>query len=120
MSKMNEKEHDYKFEMGQRLREMRENNALGQKELAEAVHVGNKQYQRYEYGTAAISCYQLFILEEKYHFDSHYILTGKKSREVDIDSYVINMGWNDKCSFFERMARYEVRVLKESKRKEKH
>lgn len=29
MSKMNEKEHDYKFEMGQRLREMHENNALG-------------------------------------------------------------------------------------------
>lgn len=25
---MNEKEHDYKFEMGQRLREMHENNAL--------------------------------------------------------------------------------------------
>ena len=48
MSKMNEKEHDYKFEMGQRLREMRENNVLGQKELAEAVHVGYKQYQRYE------------------------------------------------------------------------
>ena len=48
MSKMNEKEHDYKFEMWQRLREMRENNVLGQKELAEAVHVGYKQYQRYE------------------------------------------------------------------------
>lgn len=48
MSRMNEKEHDYKFEMGQRLREMCENNVLGQKELAEAVHVGYKQYQRYE------------------------------------------------------------------------
>ena len=48
MSKMNEKDHDYKFEMWQRLREMRENNVLGQKELAEAVHVGYKQYQRYE------------------------------------------------------------------------
>lgn len=72
----------------------------------------------YEYGTAAISCYQLSILEDKYHFDSHYILTGKKSREVDIDSYVINKGWNDKCSFFERMARYEVRMLKESKKGE--
>lgn len=45
---MNEKEHDYKFEMWQRLREMCENNVLGQKELAEAVHVGYKQYQRYE------------------------------------------------------------------------
>ena len=48
MSKMNEKEHDYKFEMWQRLREMHENNVLGQKELAEAVHVGYKPYQRYE------------------------------------------------------------------------
>ena len=50
---------------------------------------------------------------------AYRILTGKKSREVDIDSYVINMAWNDKCSFFERMARYEVRMLKESRRKEK-
>lgn len=96
--------------MGKRLRKIRKENALSQDDVADALGICTKQYQRYEYGDSAISCEKLSILEEAFHFDVRYIVTGKRE-QIDIDRYVVNMPWKEKRDFFERMARYVLRIL---------
>ena len=49
-------------------------------------------------------------MEEAFHFDVRYIVTGKRE-QIDIDRYVVNMPWKEKRDFFERMARYVLRIL---------
>ena len=90
MSNDNDKDQEYQKNMGKRLRKIRKENALSQDDVADALGICTKQYQRYEYGDSAISCEKLSILEESFHFD---------------------MPWKEKRDFFERMARYVLRIL---------
>ena len=105
-----EKLKEQRKQMGKRLRKIRKENALSQDDVADALGICTKQYQRYEYGDSAISCEKLSILEESFHFDVRYIVTGKRE-QIDIDRYVVNMPWKEKRDFFERMARYVLRIL---------
>ena len=110
MSNDNDKDQEYQKNMGKRLRKIRKENALSQDDVSDALGICTKQYQRYEYGDSAISCEKLSILEEAFHFDVRYIVTGKRE-QIDIDRYVVNMPWKEKRDFFERMARYVLRIL---------
>ena len=110
MSNDNDKDQEYQKNMGKRLRKIRKENALSQDDVAGALGICTKQYQRYEYGDSAISCEKLSILEEAFHFDVRYIVTGKRE-QIDIDRYVVNMPWKEKRDFFDRMARYVLRIL---------
>lgn len=110
MSNDNDKDQEYQKNMGKRLSKIRKENALSQDDVADALGICTKQYQRYEYGDSAISCEKLSILEEAFHFDVRYIVTGKRE-QIDIDRYVVNMPWKEKRDFFERMARYVLRIL---------
>ena len=114
MSNDNDKCQEYQKNMGKRLRKIRKENALSQDDVADALGICTKQYQRYEYGDSAISCEKLSILEESFHFDVRYIVTGKRE-QIDIDRYVVNMPWKEKRDFFERMARYVLRILYNTK-----
>ena len=108
---------EYLKNMGKRLRKIRKENALSQDDVADALGICTKQYQRYEYGDSAISCEKLSILEESFHFDVRYIVTGKRE-QIDIDRYVVNMPWKEKRDFFERMARYVLRILNNTEKGE--
>ena len=70
--------------MGKRLRKIRKENAPSQDDVADALGICTKQYQRYEYGDSVISCEKLSILEESFHFDVRYIVTRKRE-QIDID-----------------------------------
>ena len=93
MSNDNDKCQEYQKNMGKRLRKIR------------------------KYGDSAISCEKLSILEESFHFDVRYIVTGKRE-QIDIDRYVVNMPWKEKRDFFERMARYVLRILNNTEKGE--
>ena len=64
MSNDNDKDQEYQKNMGKRLRKIRKENALSQDDVADALGICTKQYQRYEYGDSAISCEKLSILED--------------------------------------------------------
>lgn len=93
MSNDNDKDQEYQKNMGKRLRKIRKENALSQDDVADALGICTKQYQRYEYGDSAISCEKLSILEEAFHFDVRYIVTGKRE-QIDIDRYVLRILYN--------------------------
>ena len=117
MSNDNDKDQEYQKNMGKRLRKIRKENALSQDDVADALGICTKQYQRYEYGDSAISCEKLSILEESFHFDVRYIVTGKRE-QIDIDRYVVNMPWKENRDFFESMARYVLRILNNTEKGE--
>ena len=129
MSNDNDKDQEYQKNMGKRLRKIRKENALSQDDVADALGICTKQYQsintqwmlnRINYvlvikmESAIIESdkrlSKLSILEESFHFDVRYIVTGKRE-QIDIDRYVVNMPWKEKRDFFERMARYVLRIL---------
>ena len=74
MSNDHDKDQEYQKNMGKRLRKIRKENELSQDDVADALGICTKQYQRYEYGDSAISCEKLSILEESFHFDVRYIV----------------------------------------------
>lgn len=45
------------------------------------------------------------------------LATGKRE-QIDIDRYVVNMPWKEKRDFFERMARYVLRILNNTEKGE--
>lgn len=101
---------NFQREMGQRLKEERESNGITQSEAAEVIDKCVMQYQRYEYGTVALSCDKLYKLEKAFHFDVRYILTGKKDY-FDVDLSFSKMPAEDRNACFIRLALYEGRIL---------
>lgn len=65
----------------QRIRDLREDNDLTQKQVASILHVGQRTYSDYETGTIRIPVDSLIILAKYYNIDMNYIcgLTDIKS-----------------------------------------
>lgn len=76
-----------------RIRELREDNDLKQKEIAEILNIKREQYQLYERGKREIKTYQLKQLADFYRVSTDYILgrtdnpkmnTSKPKNQVNI------------------------------------
>ena len=57
-----------------RLRDLREDNDLTQKELAEKLHIGQNTYSQYENGVRQLPIEILIRLSELYEVSTDYIL----------------------------------------------
>ena len=57
----------------ERIRALREDNDLKQRQIAEMLHVGQKTYSDYELGKTRIPLESMIILEEYYNVDMNYI-----------------------------------------------
>lgn len=77
-------------EMGKRLKETRENKLFTQEDIAGILHIGLKQYQRYEYGDSTLPYDSLIVLEDELNYDIHYIVTGKR-QEIDVRREIDNL-----------------------------
>ena len=64
---------DMKFS-SERLRELREERHLGQKEVAAVLGIRINVYQRYEYGERLIPIDKLMMLADYYQTSTDYIL----------------------------------------------
>ena len=64
-----------------RLREVREDKDLKQKDLAKILNVSQQQYSRYETGLNQMTYEQLIILSEYYNVSIDYILYNTDVRE---------------------------------------
>lgn len=57
----------------ERIRALREDNDLKQRQIAEMLHVGQKTYSDYELGKTRIPLESMIILAEYYNVDMNYI-----------------------------------------------
>ena len=57
-----------------RIRELREDNDLTQKEIAEYLHIKQNTYSQYENGQRQLPIDCLIALAEQYHTSTDYIL----------------------------------------------
>ena len=62
-----------------RLRDLREDADLSQKQVAEILHVQQTVYSRYERGYQTIPVEQLLVLADYYHVSVDYLL-GRTNR----------------------------------------
>ena len=74
----------FRKSIGKRLKAQRIKKGLSQEELAELIHISDRQYRRYEAGTASISFDVGNALVEALDLDFDYFVTGKHS----IDHYL--------------------------------
>ena len=58
----------------ERIRDLREDNDLTQKEIAEVLGIKYNVYQRYELGTSKMPIHHLITLAEYYNTSTDYIL----------------------------------------------
>ena len=65
---------DTVMEMYQRIKDMREDNDLGQKELAKILNVSQSTYSRYETGQLDIPSGTLIALAKLYNVSVDYLL----------------------------------------------
>ena len=56
-----------------RIRELREDNDLSQKKIAELLNIGQKTYSDYEIGKTRIPLESVIILAKYYNVDMNYI-----------------------------------------------
>ncbi len=111
MSNLKSNKQEKNKERGERLRLLRIGQALKQEELAESLHIGPKQYARYEEGSSCLSCEKLEILYDEYGFDIGYIITGEKSNEDMLLTFK-NLSWNEKWDSLNRLNAYSYELAK--------
>lgn len=76
------------IEIGERLRAARENLSLSRSEMAESMGLSDEQYKRIESGVSSITVDKLFLLDEKYHMDISYLISGKIKDKFDLERYI--------------------------------
>lgn len=65
----------------ERLKEIREDKDLTQKEVAEIIHVSQQQYNKYELGINSIPIEKLNKLANYYHTSTDYLLYRTDERK---------------------------------------
>lgn len=68
-----------------RLRELRKNKGVYQKEMALLLDITERQYQRYEKGDIDLPTSKLCIIAEYFNVSTDYLLTGKGDEPVRVD-----------------------------------
>lgn len=70
----------------QRLKDLRDDSDLRQKEIAEFLHIGTRSYSHYEFGTRQIPLELLIRLADYYHTSLDYLVgrTNEKTPYPDI------------------------------------
>lgn len=64
-------------QIGQRIKELRTESGLTQKDLAEMIGVAQNTVSQYENGTASTSLEIIIKLSEVFHTTTDYLLLGK-------------------------------------------
>lgn len=64
-----------------RIKELRENQDLLQRDVAKVLNISQQQYSRYESDISQMSYEQLIILSEFYHVSIDYILYNTDERK---------------------------------------
>lgn len=78
------------IEIGNRLREIRENLNKSQAELAEILDVTDDHYRKLESGTTGLTIEKIRLLYEKLQISPTYLLIGEVQEEFDLDRYLAN------------------------------
>ena len=94
------------IEIGERLRVARENLALSRSEMAESMGLSDEQYKRLESGASSITVDKLFLLDEKYHIDISYLISGKNKGEFDLERYISTCSTGQKNRFLATVLMY--------------
>ena len=92
--------------IGNRLQELRMENAISKKEIATLLDLTVPQYHRYEGGTNMFPYEMLAKIQETYHFDLNYIFTGKRTEPRNLLAQIANMTWHEKCESFAQLMQY--------------
>lgn len=105
---------DANVQVGNRLREARNNMNLDKLEIARTLDVTEEHYRKLEAGSTGLSVDKILILYEKYGIDPTYLITGKSSsaNEFNLDYYVANSSKEQRDLFFERVLAYITRLIK--------
>ena len=93
-------------EIGNRLREIRENLSKSQAELAEILDVSDEHYRKLEGGTAGLTIEKIKVLYEKLHIDPTYLLIGERQEEFDLDKYLANCSKEQRDKLLKRCLDY--------------
>lgn len=94
------------IEIGERLRAARENLSLSRSEMAESMGLSDEQYKRLESGASSITVDKLFLLDEKYHIDISYLISGKNKGEFDLERYISSCSIGQKNHFLATVLMY--------------
>ncbi|MGN0431562.1 MAG: helix-turn-helix domain-containing protein [Lachnospiraceae bacterium] len=93
-------------EIGNRLREIRENLSKSQAELAEILDVSDDHYRKLESGTTSLTIEKVRLLYEKLHVDPTYLLVGRRQEEFDLDKYLANCSKEQRDKLLKRCLDY--------------
>ena len=69
--------------MGERLKALRGNNHLTQKDMADLLDCTSSHYQKIEYGKVNISVSMLNLLAERFGVSTDYLLGRTDNREIN-------------------------------------
>ncbi|NBI67850.1 XRE family transcriptional regulator [Pseudoflavonifractor sp. 60] len=69
--------------MGERLKTLREEEHLTQKDMAELLNCTPSHYQKIEYGKVNISVSMLALLSDHFHVSTDYILGRAENQDIN-------------------------------------
>lgn len=93
-------------EIGNRLREIRENINKSQAELAEILDVTDDHYRKLESGTTGLTIEKIRLLYEKLQISPTYLLIGEVQEEFDLDRYLANCNKEQRDKLLKRCLDY--------------
>lgn len=79
------------IQMGNRLRNIRENNGYSQEKFAETLGVVSEHYRKMENGTYGIIPEKMILLHQEYKVDLNYLVAGDTMPDFDFEKLEIQL-----------------------------
>lgn len=98
-------------DIGNRLREIRQENHFTQEQFAEQLGLSMNFYGQIERGHSSISLEKLKLLYDKFDIDLLYLITGDKSHQVQINKFICDCP-KEKLFDIEQILRYASNLYK--------
>lgn len=104
-------EKELNMQIGERLREIRENLGYTREEFSDILCVAEGHYKRYETGATELPMYKVKILYNKLNIDPTYLIIGEVADGFDLDIFMANSTREQRDDFFRRVLEYMRRIL---------
>ncbi|NLL77382.1 MAG: helix-turn-helix transcriptional regulator [Clostridiales bacterium] len=104
-------EKELNIQIGERLREIRENLGYTREEFADILCVAEGHYKRYETGATELPMYKVKILHSKLNIDPTYLIIGEMADSFDLDVFMANSTREQRDQLFKRVFEYMERLL---------
>lgn len=104
-------EKELNMQIGERLREIRENLGYTRAEFADILCVAEGHYKRYETGATELPMYKVKVLYSQLNIDPTYLIIGEVTDGFDLDIFMANSTREQRDEFFKRILEYMARLL---------